>query len=53
MKSSDYPTTEEEDEFLSNYCVYLAHALVKDTGFGQTSRDELVKVADIINDIIR
>ena len=46
-------TNETEDEFLANFCLYLAHALVKDTGFGQTSRDELEKMADIINVVIR
>ena len=46
-------TNETEDEFLHNFCIYFAHALIKDTGFGQTSREELEKVADIINDVIR
>ena len=40
---------EEQDEFLTNFCVHLAHALIKDTGGGQLAREELVKVADIIN----
>ena len=51
--SSCYESTEQEDEFLTNFCIYLAHALIKDTGMGQTSREELGKVADIINDVIR
>jgi len=46
-------TTNVEDEFLQNFCIHLAHALIKDTGFGATSREELSKVADIINDVIR
>lgn len=46
-------TTNVEDEFLQNFCIHLAHALIKDTGFGSTSREELSKVADIINDVIR
>ena len=46
-------TSEDDDEFMQNFCIHLAHALIKDTGFGGKSRDELVKVADIINDVIR
>ena len=46
-------TTEDEDEFLINFCVYLAHALIKDTGTGGKSREELSKTADIINDVVR
>ena len=46
-------TYEEEDEFLHNFCLHLAHALIKDTGYGQESREELGKIADIINDVIR
>lgn len=42
-------TSDEEDELLQNFCVYLAHALIQDTGYGQMSREELIKVADIIN----
>lgn len=51
--SSHYESTEQEDEFLTNFCIYLAHALIKDTGMGQLAREELGKVADIINDVIR
>ena len=43
----------DEDEYLTNFCLYLAHALIKDTGEGQLAREELGKVADIINDVIR
>lgn len=39
----------EQDEFLTNFNLHLAHALIKDTGEGQVAREELVKVADIIN----
>ena len=53
IKTGSEETTEKDDEFMANFCIYLAHALIKDTGFGQTSRDELCKVADIINDVIR
>ena len=38
---------------MSNFCIYLAHALIKDTGTGATSREELSKMADIINDVVR
>ena len=43
----------DEDEYLANFCLYLAHALIKDTGEGQLARDEIEKVADIINVVIR
>ena len=44
--------TEDEDEFIQNFCLHLAHALIADTGGGQLAREELEKVADIINDVI-
>ena len=44
---------EDKDEFMQNFCLHLAHALIKDTGSGQLAREELCKVADIINDVIR
>ncbi len=53
IKSCMCELNDEQDEFLINYPIYLAHALIKDTGTGQVARDELGKVADIINDIIR
>lgn len=43
--------SDDRDEFLQNFCLYLAHALIKDAGPGQIARDELSKVADIINDV--
>ena len=46
-------TSDEQDEFLQNFCIYLAHALIKDTGYGGRAREELTKVADIINDVCR
>lgn len=45
--------TDEEDEFIDNFCLYLSHALIKDTGTGQMARAELSKMANIINDVIR
>ncbi len=53
IKNCIEPTNEVEDEFLQNFYLHLAHALIKDTGYGQTSREELEKVADIINVAIR
>lgn len=52
ISHSEETTTNDEDEVLQNFCIYLAHALIKDTGFGQQSREELAKVASIINDVI-
>lgn len=43
-------TTDEEDEFLQNFCLHFAHALIKDY---PGVRDEICKVADIINDVCR
>lgn len=48
ISSSPEETTDEEDEYLQNFALYLAHALIKDFGYGQASRQELIKVADII-----
>ncbi len=53
IQFSPVETNDEEDEFLDNFCIYLAHALIKDHGTGQLSREELCKVADIINDVCR
>ena len=53
IKTCDECTVDDEDEFLANFCIYLAHALIKDHGFGSISREELSKIADIINDVIR
>ena len=44
--------TDTEDEFIANFCIHLAHALIKDTGEGQLARQELGKVADLINIVI-
>lgn len=53
IKTSPMEINEDDDEFLINFCIYLAHALIKDTGSGQLAREELSKMADIINDVIR
>lgn len=34
ISSSSKETTDEEDEFLQNFVIYFAHALIKDHGFG-------------------
>lgn len=49
IQNSAEEIKEEQDEFLANFCVHLAHALIKDTGGGQLAREELIKMADIIN----
>lgn len=46
-------TTNEQDEFVQNFSLYLAHALIKDAGYDSRSRGELCQTADIINDICR
>ena len=51
MENSSEDTTENEDEFIENFCMYLAHALIKDTGSGQIARIELCKAADIIKKV--
>ena len=52
-KTTRSELSNDEDEYLANFCLYLAHALIKDTGEGQLARDEIEKVADIINVVIR
>lgn len=53
LNSIEKETDDEEDEFFDNFCIHLAHALIKDTGTSQRPREELSKVADIINDVVR
>lgn len=53
IKTSASEIDDDAEEFLINFPIYLAHALVKDTGTGQVSREQLEKTADIINDLIR
>ncbi len=47
-----YEITDEEEEFLDNYCIYLAHALLKDTGPGAHARAELSKMCSVIKDVM-
>lgn len=44
--------TDKEEEKLDNHCLYLAHALLKDTGPAGTAREELEKMCDVIKDVI-
>ncbi len=53
IRNHEEPTTNAEDEFLQNHCIYLAHAIIKDAGFGYRSREEMCKMADIVNDVLR
>lgn len=46
-------THDEEDEFILNFAVYLAQALIADAGFSEIAREQLGKMADIINDAVR
>ena len=48
ISSCTEETTDVEDEYLSNFGIYLAHALLKDYGFGASSIAELIRVAKII-----
>lgn len=49
---SNEELTDDEDEFLTNFCIYLAHALIKDYGMGGVARDELMRCAKIIKDAV-
>lgn len=53
IKTSSREINDDDDEFIMNFCIYLAHALIKDTGSGELAREELSKTANIINDVIR
>ena len=44
--------SDDQDEYLTNFCMYLAHALIKDHGGGQLAQEELRKMATIIIDVI-
>ena len=48
IKNLPNEISEDDNEFLQNFCIHLAHALIKDTGYCQVFRDELLRVADII-----
>lgn len=44
--------TDEEDEKLDNHCLYLAHALLKDAGPGEKSREDMRKMCTVMLDIL-
>lgn len=48
IQTSPAETFNDEDEFLDNFHVYLAHALIKDAGPGTVSRDRLMKTMDVV-----
>lgn len=52
IRTSKNETTDEDDEFMINFCIYLAHALIKDYGDGGIARSELLRCAKIIKDVI-
>ena len=53
MRNCADETTDGEDEIIYNHCIYLAHAIIKDAGMSEAAREEMGKMADIINDIIK
>ena len=53
IQSHSEETNAEDDEFLQNFCIYFAHALIKDTGYGAHSREELTRICDVVLDVIR
>ena len=53
IRTSEDETNDADDEMMVNHALYLAHALIKDAGYSKIARDELCKMADIINDICR
>ena len=53
LVTRDSESTDEEDEFIGNFCIHFAHALIADTGFGGAARDELCRITDIIDDVVR
>lgn len=53
MRNCADETTDDEDEKIYNHCIYLAHAIIKDCGMSKVARQEMGRMADIINDIIK
>ena len=53
MRNCADETTDDEDEIIYNHCIYLAHAIIKDCGMSKVARQEMGRMADIINDIIK
>lgn len=44
-------TTDEEDEFITNFYLYLSHALIKDTGFSRAAIEELHKISKVLSNV--
>lgn len=44
--------TDKEEERLDNHCIYLAHALIKDAGPGDKTREEMRKMCTVILDVL-
>ena len=53
MRNCADETTDDEDEIIYNHCIYLAHAIIKDCGMSKVARQEMGRMADIINNIIK
>ena len=53
LEKSTHSLTDDREEFILNFCIYFAHALIKDTGRSDSTDEFLSKVADIINDVVR
>ena len=52
IRNCEDETTDEEDEFIYNHCVHLAHALIKDCGMSKAAREEMGQMAKIIINIV-
>ena len=52
IRNCEDETTDEEDEFIYNHCVHLAHSLIKDCGMSKAAREEMGQMAKIIIDIV-
>lgn len=44
-------TTDEEDEFITNFYLYLSHALIKDTGLSRAAIEELHKISKVLSTV--
>lgn len=52
IKNGKIEIDDKDDEYIYNFHLYLAHALLKDYGPDGISRSELKQVAKIILDVI-
>ena len=51
MFTSLEETTDEEDEFITNFYLYLSHALIKDTGLSGAAIEELHKISKVLSTV--